>query len=92
MEPHRGNRDGRASSILADRNVLVDDPKDKTFTPFGDARWKIEGEAVKSREMYFATYQAIAQDEQRPGLYREFPQDFFDLVDCGRVPSRQRPR
>jgi len=45
---------------LADRNILVDDPKDKTFTPFGDARWKIEGEAVKSREIYFAIYQAIA--------------------------------
>jgi len=44
---------------LADRNVLVDDPKDKIFTPFGDARHKIEGEAVKSREMYFGTYQAI---------------------------------
>lgn len=27
---------------LADRNVLVDDPKDKTFAPFGDARWRIE--------------------------------------------------
>jgi type I restriction enzyme R subunit len=65
---------------LADRNVLVDDPKDKTFTPFGDARWKIEGQAVKSREMYFATYQAIAKDERRPGLYREYPRDFFDLI------------
>jgi type I restriction enzyme, R subunit len=65
---------------LADRNILVDDPKDKTFTPFGDARWKIEGKIVKSREMYFATYQAIARDEHRPGLYREFPRDFFDLI------------
>jgi type I restriction enzyme R subunit len=66
---------------LADRNVLVDDPKDKIFTPFGDARWKIEGgKAVKSREMYFATYQSIARDERRPGLYREYPKDFFDLV------------
>src|SRR3972149_6049719 len=65
---------------LADRNVLVDDPKDKIFTPFGDARHKIEGEAVKSREMYFSTYQAIARDERRPGLYREYPPDFFDLV------------
>ena len=46
---------------LADRNILVDDPKDKTFEPFGDARWKISGEAIKSREMYFATYQAIAR-------------------------------
>lgn len=41
--------------FLADRNILVDDPKDKTFTPFGHARHKIEsGEIVKSREMYFA--------------------------------------
>ena len=66
---------------LADRNILVDDPKDKTFPPFGDARYKIEnGEIVKSREMYFAIYQAIAEDERRPGLYKEFPPDFFDLI------------
>lgn len=66
--------------FLADRNILVDDPKDKTFAPLGDARHKIQGEAVMSREMYFATYQAIARDERRPGLYREYPRDFFDLV------------
>jgi len=76
---------------LADRNVLVDDPKDKTFAPFGDARWKISGEAVKSREMYFATYQSIAQDEHRPGLYRDFSRDFFDLIvvdECHRGRAR----
>ena len=65
---------------LADRNILVDEPKDKTFAPFGEARHKIEGEAVKSREMYFAIYQAIAKDERRPGLYRDYPKDFFDLI------------
>ena len=66
---------------LADRNILVDDPKDKTFAPFGDARVRLEnGEAVKSREIYFSTYQSIAEDERRPGLYREYPPDFFDLV------------
>src|ERR1019366_9201239 len=76
---------------LADRNVLLDVPKDQTFAPFGDARWKIEGQATKSREMYFATYQSIAQDERRPGLYREFPQDFFDLIivdECHRGSAR----
>jgi type I restriction enzyme, R subunit len=76
---------------LADRNILVDDPKDKTFTPFGDARYKIQGQAIKSREMYFATYQAIAKDQNRPGLYREFPRDFFDLVivdECHRGSAR----
>lgn len=66
---------------LADRNILIDDPKDKMFVPFGDARHRIEnGEVVKSREMYFAIYQAIAQDERRPGLYKEFGHDFFDLI------------
>jgi type I restriction enzyme, R subunit len=76
---------------LADRNVLVDDPKDKIFAPFGDARWKIQGEANKGREMYFATYQAIARDERRPGLYREYPPDFFDLIivdECHRGSAR----
>jgi len=67
--------------FLADRTVLVDDPKDKTFVPFGDARHRIErGKANKSREMYFATYQAIAEDDRRPGLYREYDPDFFDLI------------
>ena len=66
---------------LADRNILIDDPKDKIFVPFGDARWKIEnGEINKGREIYFAIYQAIAKDERRPGLYREFGPDFFDLI------------
>jgi type I restriction enzyme, R subunit len=66
---------------LADRNILIDDPKDKAFAPFGDARTKIaNGEVTKSREIYFAIYQAIAQDELRPGLYKEFEPDFFDLV------------
>jgi len=66
---------------LADRNILIDDPKDKMFSTFGDARWKIEnGEVNKGREMYFAIYQAIAKDERRPGLYKEYSKDFFDLV------------
>jgi type I restriction enzyme R subunit len=77
---------------LADRNILVDDPKDKTFTPFAEARHKIEGgDASQSREMYFSTYQAIAEDERRPGLYRSYPRDFFDLVivdECHRGSAR----
>jgi type I restriction enzyme R subunit len=76
---------------LADRNVLVDDPKDKIFAPLGDARHKIQGEAVKSREVYFATYQAIARDERRPGLYRDYPVDFFDFIivdECHRGSAR----
>jgi type I restriction enzyme R subunit len=65
---------------LADRNVLIDNPKDNEFTDFGDARWKIQGEANKSRDVYFAIYQAIAADENRKGLYKEYSPDFFDLI------------
>ncbi len=78
---------------LADRNILVDDPKDKTFAPFGDARTKIEsGKVTKGRELYFSTYQAIAHDDMRPGLYKEFSKDFFDLVivdECHRGSARE---
>ena len=87
-------RDYRRPKILflADRKVLVDDPKDKDFAPFDDARHKIEsGDVVKSREMYFATYQSIARDDIRPGLYREYAPEFFDLIiidECHRGSSR----
>ncbi|MBX3735701.1 MAG: DEAD/DEAH box helicase family protein [Candidatus Didemnitutus sp.] len=75
---------------LADRSILVDDPKDKEFAVFGEARWKIEG-GVKNlgREMYFATYQALMPpdpnrtDKTKPGtraFYKEFAADFFDLI------------
>jgi len=78
---------------LADRNFLVDDPKDKTFSAFGDARHKIEGgNVVHSRELYFATYQSIAKDANRPGLYREFAPDFFDLIivdECHRGSAKE---
>jgi type I restriction enzyme R subunit len=88
----RGERRRPRILYLADRNILIDDPKDKTFTPFGDARWKIEnGEAIKSREMYFAIYQSIAKDERRPGLFREYAPDFFDLIivdECHRGSAR----
>ena len=94
----RWNRSGdyRRPKILylSDRNILVDDPKDKMFSHFGDARHKIgdgPDEPVLSREIYFAIYQAIAQDSRRPGLYKEFPADFFDLVivdECHRGSAR----
>jgi type I restriction enzyme R subunit len=78
--------------FLADRNVLVDDPMARDFAPFGKGRFKIEGGRVSlGRDIYFAIYQAIAQDERRPGLYREFPPDFFDLIivdECHRGSAR----
>jgi type I restriction enzyme R subunit len=65
---------------LVDRNILVDQPLVREFSIFGDAVWKIQGEAKKGREIYFALYQALAEDESRPGLYKEYPPDYFDLT------------
>jgi len=91
----RWNKDGayRRPKVLylADRNVLVDDPRIKDFAVLGDARHRIRGEAIKSREMYFSTYQSIAKDSSRPGLFREYSPDFFDFIivdECHRGSAR----
>ena len=80
---------------LVDRNILVDQPKDREFSIFGDAVWKIQGEAKKGREIYFALYQALAEDESRPGLYKEYPPDYFDLIivdECHRGSATDESR
>ncbi len=88
------NREHRRPRILylADRNVLIDQPMDGIFAVFGDARYKIEsGKVVKSREVYFALYQALAEDERREGLFKAYSKDFFDLVivdECHRGSAR----
>jgi len=41
--------------------------------------------------MYFAIYQALAEDERRVGLFRDYPPDFFDLIivdECHRGSAR----
>ncbi|MFA0834137.1 MAG: EcoAI/FtnUII family type I restriction enzme subunit R [Methanobacterium formicicum] len=67
--------------FLADRDVLIEQAKDKTFTPFGDAVFRIEKRTIsKSRDIYFSLYQAMAGDREREGLYKKYPRDFFDLI------------
>jgi type I restriction enzyme R subunit len=80
---------------LADRDVLVQQPMTREFSAFGDAVWRIQGTAQKGREIYFALYQALAEDEARPGLYREYPRDYFDLIivdECHRGSARDEGR
>jgi type I restriction enzyme R subunit len=66
---------------LADRNILIDQPKDDYFAPaFGDVVHKIsKGHAQKSREIYFALYQSLDKDDEQ-ALFREYQKDYFDLV------------
>ncbi|MFW9969650.1 MAG: EcoAI/FtnUII family type I restriction enzme subunit R [Candidatus Odinarchaeota archaeon] len=67
--------------FLADRSVLVQDPHSKDFSVFGDARCLLPDDRFTlSREVYFSTYQAIAEDTNRVGLFRKFPKNFFDLI------------
>ncbi len=90
-------KSGRKRRVLylVDRNILLDQPITREFSIFGDAVWKIRGEARKGREIYFALYQAIAEDEVRPGLYRDYPPDYFDLIivdECHRGSARDESR
>ena len=67
--------------FVADRSVLIEDPHSKDFAVFGDARCLIpEDGPVTSREIYFSTYQTLAEDGHRLGKFRKFPRDFFDLI------------
>ncbi|ONI91210.1 hypothetical protein ALI144C_01745 [Actinosynnema sp. ALI-1.44] len=68
---------------LADRNILVDQPKDEYFIPgFGDeAVCKLsEGRAVMSRHFYFALYQSLDQTRADDALFLQYDSDFFDLI------------
>lgn len=67
--------------FLADRTILVTDPHAKDFAVFGDARCLVPEEGLPtSREIYFSTYQSLAEDANRTGAFRSLPQDFFDLI------------
>ncbi|KGN33901.1 DEAD/DEAH box helicase [Knoellia sinensis KCTC 19936] len=67
---------------LADRDALVEQPRRKDFTvAFGaDPLWRVAGGANRSREIYFATYQALAGGDDEGKLFRDYPSDFFDVV------------
>jgi type I restriction enzyme R subunit len=68
---------------------------EKDFAPFGHARHRIQGTAARGREMYFALYQALAGDDNRAGLYREYEPDFFDLIvidECHRGSANDEGR
>ena len=67
---------------LADRDELVDAPQRKDFTiAFGQGPLRrVSGEADRRREIYFATYQALAMGDDADVLFRDYPTDFFDLV------------
>jgi type I restriction enzyme, R subunit len=80
---------GRKPNILflADRNVLVDQAIN-TFNPYeadlikltGKEIKKRGGELITNRHIFFAIFQAIDGEEGMEGYYKQYPNDFFDLI------------
>ncbi|WP_460824932.1 EcoAI/FtnUII family type I restriction enzme subunit R [Nostocoides australiense] len=66
---------------LADREALVDGPMQNDFTQaFTPAPLlRVGGTTNRNREIYFATYQALATGDES-ALFRDYREDFFDLV------------
>jgi type I restriction enzyme R subunit len=66
---------------LADRNILIDQTKVNDFKPFGSAMTKIRNRKVdKSYEIYLALYQGISGQNEAKNIYKQFSNDFFDLI------------
>lgn len=66
---------------LADRNVLLDQPYRKDFTPFGEQMtWVKSHQINKAFEIYLALYQGLTSTDPDAQAYREFSPGFFDLI------------
>ncbi|MBJ6111788.1 DEAD/DEAH box helicase family protein [Hymenobacter sp. BT523] len=80
---HRLWRAGAKKRILylADRNVLLDQPYRKDFTPFGEhMTWVKSHQINKAYEIYLALYQGLTSTDPDAQAYREFSPGFFDLI------------
>ncbi len=67
---------------LADLDVLLRQPMDKEFQPAFTAEplKRVKGRVDRSREIYFASYQAMSGPGDADTLFADYPPDFFDLV------------
>lgn len=66
---------------LADRNILVDDPKKKYFGPLDDKVTKLSRQNVsKAHQIYFALYQAVTGNKDYKDIFSEYSRDFFDII------------
>jgi type I restriction enzyme, R subunit len=67
--------------FVVDRNILIDKTIQQDFAPFGEVMHKISNRDVrKNYEMHLCLYQAVTGSEEWTQIYRQFPDDFFDLV------------
>ena len=89
----RARPDGRPFRVLylADRDFLVSDPQSDFTEAFGGGVHRLRaGDLGKSRELHFATYQAMdrtgsddaasSEEGVDASLFHQLPRDFYDLV------------
>jgi type I restriction enzyme, R subunit len=66
---------------LADRNILIDQPKNNDLKPLSKVITKISNrKADPSYEVYLALYQAVSGEEDIKNIYKQFSPEFFDLI------------
>jgi type I restriction enzyme R subunit len=66
---------------LADRNILIDQPKNNDLKPLSKIITKISNrKADPSYEVYLALYQAVSGEEDIKNIYKQFSPEFFDLI------------
>jgi len=67
--------------FLADRNSLIDQTKRGDFKHFRDKMTIVQKRQVdKSYEIYLAIYQGLTGNEEDKNIFKQFSQDFFDLI------------
>lgn len=80
---HRLWKSGTKKRILylADRNALIDQTRRGDFRHFKDKMTVIKHKKIdKSYEIYLALYQGLTNYDEDKDAFREFSQDFFDLI------------
>jgi len=71
---------------LADRKVLIEQPFNKDFKPFGNRKTIIDAkllnspEAFNSYEIYLGLYQQLAGEDGTETHYEKFGPNYFDLI------------
>lgn len=80
--------DGRRPRILfiADRNILVEQAMGD-FEPLESEIVRVNGEAIRKKgsiptngNIFFSIYQAIAGGPREKPYYKDYPEDYFDLI------------
>lgn len=67
--------------FLADRNALIHQTKTNDFRHFRDKMTVVKQRQIdKSYEVYLALYQGLSGNDDAANVYKQFSEDFFDLI------------